>query len=117
MGRGRCIIRIYIAGPYSGNGSLLDREVNTSRAVRAGIELVRRGHKPFIPHLTHYVEEDYQAQFAYETYLEWDIEWLQFCEGLLRLPGVSEGADREEAIAMSLDIPVYYSIDEVPSGV
>ena len=39
---------------------------------------------------------------------------LQHCDGVLRLPGESKGADQDVAIARERVIPVYFSLDEVP---
>ena len=75
---------------------------------------MKAGHAPFIPHLTHYVDIDHGAEFDYDTYLRWDIEWLKQCQGVLRLPGDSPGADREEGIARLYGLPVWYSLEEVP---
>jgi hypothetical protein len=40
---------------------------------------------------------------------------LQHCDAVLRLPGESTGADNDVRIARERGIPVYHSIDEVPS--
>ena len=48
-------MHIYVAGPYSGaSASEVERNVRT--AIAAGVEIIRRGHYPYIPHLTHYVD-------------------------------------------------------------
>lgn len=110
-------MRIYVAGPYTGTtGSLTERAANAATAITVGKSLIKKGHYPFIPHLTHYVEEDGGERLDYETYLAWDISFLRTCEGLLRIPGHSPGADREEKIAQEMGIPVWYSLDEVTDG-
>ncbi len=40
---------------------------------------------------------------------------LQQCDAVLRLPGVSTGADNDVRIARELGLAVYTSIDEIPS--
>ena len=40
---------------------------------------------------------------------------LQHCDGVLRLPGASTGADNDVRIATELGIPVFHSIDEIPT--
>jgi len=94
-------MRIYIAGPYSS-----DPEGNTKEAIRIGNRMKDMGNTPFIPHLTHFWE--LQHSRPYEEWLEYDIEWLKFCEILLRFPGESSGADKEEVFARASGIPVYY---------
>lgn len=39
---------------------------------------------------------------------------LQLCEGVLRLPGASKGADNDVRIATERGIPVWYSLKDVP---
>lgn len=41
---------------------------------------------------------------------------LQHCDAVLRLPGESRGADNDVRIARERGIPVYHSIDEIPSA-
>ena len=41
-----------------------------------------------------------------------DFEWLDDCDFMVRLHGVSPGADREELRCHERGIPVYKSIDE-----
>ena len=100
--------RIYIAGPYGGGGV----EENVANAIKAGSRLIKAGHAPFIPHLYHYVHIKYPEDS--QTWLRIDIEWLisSWFKALIRLPGESDGADVEVAIADSLGIPVYHSVDE-----
>lgn len=99
--------RIYIAGPYSKG----DVAVNVKRAMDAANELIERGYAPYCPHLTHFLHINH-AQ-PYEKWLELDNEFIPWCHAILRLPGESSGADKEVALALSLNIPVYYSIDQV----
>lgn len=39
---------------------------------------------------------------------------LELCEGVLRLPGESKGADNDVAIARRRGIPVWYDLKDVP---
>ena len=39
---------------------------------------------------------------------------LQHCDAVLRLPGASNGADQDVAIARRRGIPVYTSLDQIP---
>ena len=49
----------------------------------------------------------------YETWMKLDFIWVESCDALLRLPGESPGADREVKHAITLGIPVFYSMDEL----
>jgi hypothetical protein len=98
---------IYIAGPYS-NG---DTVLNVRNAITAAEELIKLELIPYIPHLTmfwHLVTPD-----DYGFWLNYDLNWLSKCDGLLRLPGESKGADKEVEYAKEANIPVYYSIEEL----
>lgn len=104
-------MRIYVAGPYTG-----DEQANTDRAAAVGLELVRMGHTPFVPHLNHYLDLAAIAaggqRIPYAEWLRQDFEWLRLCHALL-LMAPSPGADREAAAAWAIGIPVYYTLDEV----
>jgi hypothetical protein len=98
---------IYIAGPYSSGDTVL----NVRNAVLAAEELIKLELIPYIPHLTmfwHII-----TPHDYEFWLNYDLNWLNKCDGLLRLPGASSGADKEVEYAQNIRIPVYYSIEEL----
>jgi hypothetical protein len=103
--------RIYVAGPYTKG----DVAVNVRTAVRAGIEIIKAGHAPFVPHLCHFMH--YLEPHHYEIWMAQDFEWVRACHALLRLPGESSGADREVALAEALGIPVYRDMSELLAGV
>ena len=98
---------IYIAGPYT----LPDKEVNVKKAIEVANEVWEAGYFPYLPHLNHYW--DLQTPHDYEDWLALDAEWLKQCDALIRIPGLSEGADYEVSLAEELGIPVYYSLDEM----
>jgi len=80
---------IYIAGPYT-NG---DPVLNTRKAVEAADKLHQMGYIPIIPHLSmlwHTISPK-----DYDWWMEYDYELMDLCDGVVRLPGVSEGADLE----------------------
>jgi hypothetical protein len=39
---------------------------------------------------------------------------LQHCDGVLRLPGASQGADTDVAIARERGLPVWFDLSDVP---
>ena len=105
---------VFIAGPLSGisNGQEFEQGIQEQYvrvAVEAGIQLLQAGYAPFIPHLSWYID-------PYTKYHEWyeaDLEFVRRCDLVLRLPGLSNGADREVALADELGIPVYHSLAEM----
>lgn len=99
--------RVYVAGPIKKG----DRAENVRRGIEAGNRLHAAGYVVFIPHLN----ELWHAQHPH-TWSEWmshDLEWVEQCDAVLRIPGESEGADLEERFAVSRGIPVFHTHDEL----
>lgn len=94
--------KVYVAGPYTHT----DPCVNTNRAVAIGDRLMNKGLTPFVPHLTHFRHT--MIPHPYQTWLDYDIEWLKACDAVLRFDGESSGADKEVDIAIKLGIPVFF---------
>lgn len=110
-------MKVYIAGPYSAQTK---RQVqrNVDMAMRAGAQLLRMGHTPFIPHLTHYFHLFTTAEgtpFTYEDYMAWDEPWLIACDALLYL-APSPGADKERQIAFTRGMMVFSDINDIPNN-
>lgn len=101
------LARIYIAGPYSQG----DTAVNVRNAYEAANRLADLGFAPFVPHATHFWHLLFPR--PYDFWLDLDNQFLSCCEGLLRLPGASNGADKEVKLARDLNIPVFTDIEEV----
>lgn len=98
---------VYVAGPYTKG----DVAVNVKNAIVAGDNLRALGFTPFIPHLTHFwhLVQAHNIEYWYA----YDMEWLEKCDAVFRLPGESKGADAEEARARELGIPVFTSFAEL----
>src|SRR5262245_16546995 len=94
--------RVYVAGPMT----LRNLDANLRRRVEAGIELIKAGYAPLVPHLTHYMRPA-GGDFDLETWLEVDLPWVEVADRLVRLSGRSPGADRETALANRLNIPTF----------
>lgn len=99
--------RIYVAGPMT----IGDAAVNVRNAILAANQLADLGFCPFLPHLTHFWH--LVCPRPYEFWIGLDSQFLQFCHGLLRLDGTSMGADREVALAKSINIPIFYTVEGV----
>lgn len=96
---------IYVSGPYSQP----DQALNVRAALDAATALMRHGMVPFVPHLTHFWHLVHPAD--YEDWLAHDLAWVERCDAVLRLPGVSPGADREVAHAQDCRLPVFFDIE------
>ena len=98
-------MRVYVAGPYTTG----DVAVNVRQAIEAADFLLKAGHIPFLPHLTHFWH--LVCPGPYEQWIALDLAWLPFCEALVRLDGESSGADNEVKEAGRLGIPVFHGLD------
>ena len=108
-------LRIYVAGPYTANDDAAVWE-NVVAAIDAGIEVYKRGHYPYVPHLTHFVDRrsaETGAGLKWEDYIDWDREWLTQCDAFLLL-GRSPGADLELGWAREQGLKIYQRLDEIP---
>lgn len=101
------IARVYVAGPYTHG----DVAINVRNAYEAASRLADLGFAPFVPHATHFWHMLFPR--PYEFWLELDNQFLPLCQAVLRLPGQSSGADKEVALAKTLNIPVFADIDDL----
>jgi hypothetical protein len=103
-------MKIYIAGPYT-KGDVVQ---NVRMAILDGDYVARLGHVPFIPHLSHFWHM--LVPHEYQFWLDQDMQWLQECDALLRLPGESAGADLEVEWAIAHGLPVFCSVFDIPKA-
>jgi hypothetical protein len=108
-------LRIYVAGPYTAPDPA-SVEANTKRAIDAGLQILKKGHTPYIPHLTHYVDlrvRERGEHLTWDQYIAWDMQWLAMCDALVLL-GNSKGANLELEKARGLGLQIFLSVDEIP---
>lgn len=104
------MITVYISSPYT----IGDKQKNVDKQIFAARVLLETGYCPVIPLLNHYInDEKYGQPIGYEKWMAIDFELLSRCDCLLRLPGESKGADREEAFANKKGIPIYYTYKQL----
>lgn len=99
--------RVYVASPMLGSGNPYG---NIHRGLQVGTILMDRGYAPYLPQLT----AMWEMSMGMRTRDEWlalDKAFLLACDCLLRLDGVSPGADQEVTWAREAGIPVHYSLD------
>ena len=107
-------LKIYIAAPYSADTEE-EQIKNTEVVIDAALTLFQKGHFPYIPHLTHWVDKrakETEIAMEYEDYMKWHRPWLEACDAFLYLNS-SKGADLELQAAKDLDKLIFYSIDDV----
>jgi hypothetical protein len=113
---------ILIAGPYrSGTGDDPDlMAANLARLEEAAWPLFAAGHVPMIgewvalPVLSSAGAAGPLDPLAEQVMYPTAQRLLQRCDGVLRLPGASSGADQDVAIARERGIPVWFRIEDVP---
>ncbi len=101
--------RVYVSGPMLGSGNPY---ANIERGLNAAMALFDRGYAPYIPHLNAIMEMT-KGLRGRDEWLELDKSFVLACDCLLRLDGVSPGADMEVAWAVAAGIPVHGSLDMV----
>lgn len=102
-------IVVYIASPYT--YPLGNQLENVHKSIDAWEKLVKLGFTPFAPLLTHFIEERYSH--TPEFWYEYDNVLLDRCDCVLRLFGVSNGADNEVKRAEKNCMPIFYTMKEL----
>jgi hypothetical protein len=113
---------ILIAGPYrSGTGDDPDLlAANLAALESAAWPLFRAGHVPMIgewvalPVLSSAGATGLGDPLAEQVMYPTADRLLQHCDGVLRLPGDSRGADQDVRIARERGLPVWFSLEDVP---
>jgi nucleoside 2-deoxyribosyltransferase len=98
---------VYIAGPFSKPYPI----ENMHKAMQIWFKLQCIGYHAICPHWTGF--QDLLTPMPYSEWLDYDRETLSRCDVVLRIPGISTGADMEVRYAMSLGKPVVYSLEEL----
>jgi hypothetical protein len=115
-------LMILIAGPYrSGTDDDPARmAANLAALESAAWPLFAAGHVPMIgewvalPVLTSAGATGVTDPLAEQVMYPTAQRLLQHCDGVLRLPGASTGADQDVAIARERGIPVWFDLADVP---
>lgn len=105
---------IYISGPYTAS-TKEGCEKNTYDAIDAAIEVNKKGHLAFVPHLSHWHDlraKDRGVEIPWQHWIEVDLRLLIACDALLYLKP-SKGADIELAKAKEIGMQIFYSVAEV----
>jgi len=111
-------LRIYVAGPYSPGECDTHSAValatrNTESAIEIGIEIFKKGHVAFIPHLSHYVHINKNCPLDLPWYTI-DNTFLDNWAEAIYYMSPSKGADAELKRAKDLGLKVFYNLNEIP---
>lgn len=96
------MITVYLAGPIATG----DQFANTGRALQWADKLKQKGFCVFVPHWG--ALQQMYSPWAYDEWLEYDYVWLDKCEVLFRLSGISNGSDKEVARAKARGMSIFY---------
>lgn len=110
--------RVYLAHTYGRRAGLNEAkcEANVLKTRDFARHLISKGWNPYIPNLMHYVHKGWDNSPDEEEWFKIVSEWIRFCDALFC------GHKREDSIrvaeeveiALSLNMPVYYDLSEVP---
>lgn len=108
-------LKIYLAGPYTADS---DDQLhsNVQRIIDIALSLYKKGHHPYVPHLTHYVDmraKEIGISMSWDDYMKWDIPWINQCDAFL-LVSNSKGASIELQEAKRLKKQIFYSASDIP---
>lgn len=103
--------RVYIAGPMTSGSKNHFNMAKIREAIEAHFVLIELGFVPHCPHLTVFCELMQPGRISYEKWLELDRHYIDDADAVLRIPGVSPGADRECKYARFLNKPVVEGLD------
>lgn len=94
-------LKVYIASPYT----IGDVAQNVRKSFHAACSLRMFGAMPIAPLRAHFEHLLYPQQ--YELWMQEDFEYVRMSQAVLRLAGISQGADREVTLAQEIGIPVF----------
>ena len=115
---------ILIAGPYrSGTGDdPAKMAANLARLEEAAWPIFQKGHVPMIGEwaalpVLRGAGGGLPGSAAYDAVMHPTAHrLLAKCDGVLRLPGASAGADNDTRIARSRNLPVWFDIADIPNA-
>lgn len=108
---------VYIAGPYRA-ATLAGIELNIQAARAIGLQAIRRGWSPIIPHCNCALLDQVDPSIGDEFWLASTMELMRRADAVLLVPGWknSSGTQAEVREADRLTIPVFDSIEDLPDG-
>jgi hypothetical protein len=112
-------LKVYIAGPYNPVGYSTHEapkraHKNVMKAIQAGIEIIKKGHLPYIPHMGHWINLESEEELPPDYWYKADLAWLDDCDALYYMAS-SKGADLELKYATEHGKKIFFNLDEIPS--
>ncbi len=100
---------IYLAGPIDGGGT---RAANLALALDYAEYILEIGGIPYSPQLNGIFWNAFSPK-PRDVWLQMDFDMILHCDALVRMPGESEGADKEFEFALSHGIVCF--VGKLPS--
>jgi hypothetical protein len=101
---------IYVSGPLTTGQKFYQ---NIGNAIDIATKLLKMGYTVYLPHLSFFwAAHSVELRDDYEMWIGMDLAWIDKCDAVYRLDGVSSGGNREVNYAISECIPVITSLDE-----
>ena len=108
--------RVYIAGPYSAP-SVWEGLMNMNRGMRTALWALKHGMSPFCPFFDyHFFLQLGEGEFlSVKQMKDYSMDWLEVSGAVLVLEGWehSDGTKAEILRAKDLDIPVFYTREDL----
>jgi len=99
-------MRIFIAGPYGDHNPKDIIAANVIKSDKLARDLMAQGHQVYCPHKMSWGWED-DSRLTREQFLALDRSYLHYwAEAIIRIPGVSPGADGEMRLAKTLGVQI-----------
>jgi hypothetical protein len=108
---------VYIAGPYRA-ATQAGIELNIQAARSMGLQAIRRGWSPIIPHCNFALLDLVDPAIGDSFWLAATMEHMRRADVVLLVPGWenSTGTQAEVREARRLNIPVFYALDKLTDG-
>jgi hypothetical protein len=108
-------VRVYVAGPYRGDGKQGTVEKNIYQARIMATKVARAGLFPITPHLNTalFDFEDTLIDFAPEFWLDNYKDLVLDCDAVIVIAGESSGTRAEIEVAQKHGIPVYWELNQL----
>ena len=108
---------IYVSAPYgkSRGASPAVLKANVDRAIRVARELIKMGFKPYVPHLLHFIADNWKDSPPEDEWYWMGSFALECCDAVL-MTGKwkeSDGCLRELRQARLMTKKVFFSLDEL----
>ena len=106
---------IYTAGPYRAD-SWHGVFENILRAWSAARDLWLKGWAVICPHANSILMDG--PDIPAKMFIDGDLEIISRCDAVCMLPGweKSEGAQIEYGLALELEMPIYFGVEQVPNA-